>query len=79
MKELNRLEEEEKNFNFIKEASFSSQEDFDLFFKIYKSDFEKLKEIRVKIRYIKSLLMTPEEKSKREKYLRKLRDKFSED
>jgi len=78
-KELTRLEDEEKRFNFIKESSFSSQDDFDLFFEIYKSDFEKLKEVRVRIRYIKSLLMTPEEKSDRQEYLKKLRKKFSKD
>lgn len=78
-KELRDLKEEEKKFSFIKEKSFSSQKEFDLFFSQYKSEFERLKIIKSKIREIKYLLMTPTEKLEHEQYLKKLKEKFSKD
>ena len=78
-KELGNLYEEEKKFSFIKEKSFSSQEEFDQFFLEHKPQFERLKIIKSRIREVKSLLMTSKEKLEREEYLRKLKDKFSDD
>ena len=77
--ELKELKKEEGQLSFIKDKSFSSEEEFNVFFDEHKPQFERLKNIRSKIREIKALLMTSEEKLSKEKELKKLKDKFSND
>jgi len=77
--ELKKLVEEEKKLSFLKNQSFSTEEEFEIFLKKNELDFKRLKELKKKIREVKEMLMSSLELKEREEYLKKLREKFSDD
>ncbi len=78
-KELKKLVEEEKELSFLKEQSFSTEKEFEVFLKDNELDFKRLNELKKKIREVKEMLMSSLELKEREEYLKKLREKFSDD
>lgn len=77
--ELKKLIKEKNELSFLKEQSFSTEEEFEVFLKENKLGFQRLKELKKKIMEIQVNLMSTLEIKEREEYLRKLREKFSDD
>lgn len=78
-KEIKLLKEEEKEFDFIKNFSCKTENEFVVFFNTNRESFERLKQIRVKIRELEYSIMTEAEKEEHKQYLINLKKKFSDD
>lgn len=75
-KELDSLKLEEINFQFIKEFKCNSVEEFEIFKQTNSNAFERLRQIKSRIRELEEQLMTEEEKEKKQAYYNHLKDKY---
>jgi len=76
--ELDELKVQEKNFDFIKNFSCSSVDEFNKFYSENKADFEFLKKVKERINKIEYLLLSGTEKIERKINLEKLKNKFTQ-
>lgn len=79
IEKLIQLKVEEKKYDFIRNFSSSTIEEFDAFVKANETAFKELKEIKTKIEALEFSLMNGPEKEAYIKYLSELKDKFSSD
>lgn len=75
--ELDALQKEESNYQFIKDFRCQTEEEFENFKKENIDSFSRLKKIKTRIRKIQWELMTDEEKKEHLQYLKKLKNKFN--
>ena len=74
--ELEKLKLKELEYNFIKDFSCATKEEFEIFFNENKSAFEELQSLREKIRSLEMTLLSVKEKQEKVDYLKELKKKF---
>lgn len=79
IEKLIQLKTEEKKYDFIKNFSSSTIEEFDAFVKANEPAFKELKEIKAHIEALEFSLMSSPEREAYINYLSELKDKFSSD